>query len=43
MTKEKRLAEFVEASLIWLLGTMAAMLGFLLVWLVVTIAGFAPV
>jgi hypothetical protein len=41
MTKEKRLAEFIETSLICVLGAMAAMLGFLLVWLVVTLAGFA--
>jgi len=41
MTKEKRLAEFIETSLICFLGAMAAMLGFLLVWLVVTLAGFA--
>ncbi|HEX6729090.1 MAG TPA: hypothetical protein VF074_03725, partial [Pyrinomonadaceae bacterium] len=41
MTKEKRLAEFIETSLICFLGAMAALLGFVLVWLVVTLAGFA--
>jgi hypothetical protein len=41
MTKEKRLAEFIETSLICFLGAMAAMFGFLLVWLIVTLAGFA--
>lgn len=41
MTKEKRLAEFIETSLICFLGAMVAMLGFLLVWLVVTLAGLA--
>lgn len=40
MTKEQRLAEFIETSLICFLGAMAAMLGFLLVWLVVTLTGF---
>jgi hypothetical protein len=40
MTKEKRLAEFIETSLICFLGAMAAMFGFLLVWLVGTLAGF---
>ena len=39
MTKEKRLAEFIETSLICFLGAMAAMFGFLLVWLVATLAG----
>jgi hypothetical protein len=43
MTKEKRLAEFIETSVICLLGAVAAMLGFLLVCLVVTLAGFARV
>jgi hypothetical protein len=43
MTKDKRLAEFIETSLICLLGAMAAMLGFLLVWLVVTLADLAHV
>lgn len=41
MTKEKRLAEFIETSLICFLGAMAALLGFVLVWLIVTLAGFA--
>ena len=41
MTKEKRCAEFIETSVICFLGTMAAILGFVLVWLVVTLAGFA--
>jgi hypothetical protein len=41
MTKEKRLAEFIETSLICFLGAIAALLGFVLVWLVVTLAGFA--
>jgi hypothetical protein len=41
MTKEKRLAEFIETSLICFLGAMAALLGFVLVWLVVTLADFA--
>ena len=41
MTKEKRLAELIETSLICFLGAMAALLGFVLVWLVVTLAGFA--
>ena len=43
MTKENRLAEFIETSLICFLGAMAAMLGFLLVWLVVTLAAFVRV
>lgn len=43
MTNEKRIAEFIETSVICLLGALAAMLGFLLVCLVFTLAGFARV
>jgi hypothetical protein len=39
MTKDKRL-EFIETSLICFLGALVAMLGFLLVWIVFSLAGF---
>ena len=43
MTKEKRLVEFIETSLICFLGAAVAMLGFLLVWILFTLAGFIRV
>jgi hypothetical protein len=41
MTNEKKLAELFETSLIWFLGALVAMLGFLLVWLLCSLAGLA--
>jgi len=43
MTKEKRLVELIETSLVCFLGALVAMLGFLLVWIVFTLAGFIRV
>ncbi|HSE33491.1 MAG TPA: hypothetical protein VLA93_18100 [Pyrinomonadaceae bacterium] len=40
MTDEKKLMELIETSLICFLGALVAMLGFLLVWLLFTLAGF---
>ena len=40
MTNEKKLMELIETSLICFLGALVAMLGFLLVWLLFTLAGF---
>ena len=39
MTKDKKLAELVETSLICFLGALVAMLGFALVWVICTLAG----
>jgi len=39
MTNEKKLMELFETSLICFLGTLVAMLGFLLVWLLFTLTG----
>jgi hypothetical protein len=41
MTNEKKLAELFETSLICFLGALVAMLGFLLVWLLCSLAGLA--
>jgi hypothetical protein len=38
MTKEKKLAELFETSVIYFLSALVAMLGFVLVWLVLTLA-----
>lgn len=43
MTKEKRLVDVIETSLICFLGALVAMCGFLLVWIVITLAGFIRV
>lgn len=40
MTNENKLVELFETSLICFLGALVAMLGFLLVWVVFTVAGF---
>lgn len=41
MTKENKLMELFETSLICFLGALVAMMGFLLVWLVCTLAARA--
>jgi hypothetical protein len=41
MTKENKLMEFFETSLICFLGALVAMLGFLLVWVICTLAARA--
>lgn len=41
MTNEKKVTELFETSLICFIGALVAMLGFLLVWLIFTLAGFA--
>ena len=40
MTNEKKVMELFETSLICFIGALVAMLGFLLVWLIFTLAGF---
>ena len=39
MIDEKKISEFLETSLIYMLSAIVAALGFLLVWLVCSIAG----
>ena len=39
MIEEKKISEFLETSLIYMLSAVVAALGFLLVWLVCTLAG----
>ncbi len=39
MTQSKKVPEFIEASLIYALSAVAALLGFFLVWLVCTLSG----
>lgn len=39
MTNENKLVELFETSLICFLGALVAMFGFLLVWVVFTVAG----
>jgi len=41
MTKENKLVELFETSLICFLGALVAMLGFFLVWLICTLAARA--
>jgi hypothetical protein len=41
MTKENKLIELFETSFICFLGALVAMLGFLLVWLLCTLAARA--
>jgi hypothetical protein len=40
MTDEKKIPELLETSLIYMLSAVVAALGFLLVWLICTLAGF---
>lgn len=40
MIEEKNIPEFVETSLIWMLGALVAAIGFLLVWLISSLVGF---
>jgi hypothetical protein len=40
MTNEKKISELLETSLIYTLSAVVAALGFLLVWLICTLAGF---
>jgi hypothetical protein len=39
MIDEKKFSEFLETSLIYMLSAIVAALGFLLVWLVCSLAG----
>jgi hypothetical protein len=39
MINEKKIPEFLETSLIYMLSAIVAALGFLLVWLICSIAG----
>jgi len=39
MTQSKKVPEFIETSLIYAISAVAALLGFLLVWLVCTLSG----
>ena len=40
MIDEKKIPEFIETSVVWMLSAVVAALGFLLVWLVCMLAGF---
>ena len=40
MIEEKKTSEFLETSFIYMLSAVVAALGFLLVWVVCTLAGF---
>jgi len=40
MIKEKKTSELLETSLIYMLSALVAALGFFLVWVVCTLAGF---
>ena len=40
MIEEKKIPEFLETSLVYMLSAVVAGLGFLLVWLVCSLAGF---
>jgi len=41
MTNEKKLTELFETSLIWFVGALVAMLGFVLVWLICSLVARA--
>jgi hypothetical protein len=43
MIDEKKIPELLETSLICMLSAVVALLGFLLVWLICTLAGFARI
>ncbi|HEY6806524.1 MAG TPA: hypothetical protein VI306_23290 [Pyrinomonadaceae bacterium] len=40
MAEQKNIPELVETSLIWVLSAAVAAFGFLIVWLICTLAGF---
>ena len=40
MIDEKKIPEFIETSVVWMLSAVEAALGFLLVWLIGLLAGF---
>jgi hypothetical protein len=40
MSEIKRVPELIEKSLAYALSAVAALLGFLLIWLICTVAGF---
>ena len=39
MTNEKKISEILETSLVYMLSAVVAALGFLLVWLICSLAG----
>ena len=43
MTDEKKFSELLETSLIYMLSAVVAALGFLLVWLICSLAGFGTI
>ena len=40
MIDEKKIPEFIETSLVWMLSAVVAALGFLLVWFLGVLTGF---